>query len=104
MAAASSDITNSMNNTRIVVRQNVMGFALAFFFNRNKQQDGNNYILQLRLTAQSQDIASLNLQLNSFFRKTYNRPQSKKQQDLIKTSRTIGLSSSQSYCPRGNVV
>ena len=76
----------------------------AFFFNRNKQQDGNNYILQLRLTAQSQDIASLNLQLNSFFRKTYNRPQSKKQQDLIKTSRTIGLSSSQSYCPRENVV
>ena len=63
----------------------------ALLFNRSKQQDGNNYILQLRLTAQSQDIASLNLQLNSFFRKTYNRPQSKKQQDLIKTSRTRAL-------------
>jgi len=41
----------------------------AFFFNRNKQQDGDNYILKLRLTAQSLDIASLNLQLNSVLEK-----------------------------------
>ena len=41
----------------------------ALLFNRSKQQDGNNYILQLRLTAQSRDITSLKLQLNSFLEK-----------------------------------